>query len=140
MNTVRTCLLSVVAGILAMSSRSTLAADNLQQAADANTHFAADLLAQVTRNSADKNLFFSPSSISSALAMADAGARGATADQMNKVLHVDDLAATQAGLAEIQQRLTQPAGNAPFELSVANGLWVEKSFPLLPAYLDTTKI
>lgn len=52
----------------------------------ANSDFAFDLYARLARDHADKNLFFSPYSVSSALAMVAEGARGETADQMGKVL------------------------------------------------------
>jgi serpin B len=91
-----------------------------------NNDFAADLYVRLTKSAADKNLFLSPYSISAALAMAAQGARGKTADQMNSVLHI--LPDFQAGMAEITQALNPQ--NAPFELSVANALWVDRTFPL----------
>lgn len=50
--------------------------------------FAADLYAQLNKTNADKNIFLSPYSISAALGMTAQGARGKTADQMNKVLNI----------------------------------------------------
>jgi len=52
----------------------------------ANAGFAVDLYKQLAQEEAGKNLFFSPYSISSALAMVTEGARGETAEQMGKVL------------------------------------------------------
>jgi len=52
-----------------------------------NNAFASDLYAQLAAK--DGNLFFSPTSIQTALAMAWAGARGQTADEMAKTLHLD---------------------------------------------------
>ena len=53
--------------------------------AEGNSQFAVELYGKL-RNQPG-NLFFSPSSISTALAMTYAGARGETADQMARVLH-----------------------------------------------------
>ena len=53
--------------------------------AEGNSQFAVDLYGKL-RNQPG-NLFFSPSSISTALAMTYAGARGETAEQMARVLH-----------------------------------------------------
>src|SRR5262245_20643999 len=58
--------------------------------AKANDRFALDLLHKLSPQ-AEQNAFFSPYSVSTALAMTWAGARGQTADQMAKVLHFSDL-------------------------------------------------
>src|SRR5262245_40173443 len=50
-----------------------------------NNEFAVDLFARLQQQ--EGNLFFSPYSISTALAMTHAGARGDTAEQMARVLH-----------------------------------------------------
>jgi serine protease inhibitor len=52
----------------------------------ANSDFALDLYARLSEEAAAKNLFFSPYSVSSALALVIEGARGETAEQMGKVL------------------------------------------------------
>ncbi|NXC32291.1 SPB10 protein, partial [Campylorhamphus procurvoides] len=53
----------------------------------ANTSFALDFFKQQCQEDGDKNIFFSPLSISSALAAVYLAAKGNTADQMAKVLH-----------------------------------------------------
>jgi serine protease inhibitor len=55
-------------------------------AVTANSDFGLDLYRQLAKASPGKNLFFSPYSMSSALAMAAEGARGATAEEMGKAL------------------------------------------------------
>ena len=50
-----------------------------------NTRFAVDLYKELAVH--DGNLLFAPHCISTALAMADGGARGVTAGQMAEVLH-----------------------------------------------------
>lgn len=57
-----------------------------QQLVQANSDFAIDLYQQLAKENTDKNLFFSPYSITSALAMTTEGARGETAEQMGRVL------------------------------------------------------
>jgi serpin B len=56
----------------------------------ANSDFAFDLYKQIAKENEGKNLFFSPYSVSSALAMAAEGARGETAIEMGKVLRFPD--------------------------------------------------
>ncbi|NXJ86263.1 SPB10 protein, partial [Trogon melanurus] len=53
----------------------------------ANTSFALDFFKHECQEDGDKNILFSPLSISSALATVYLGAKGNTADQMAKVLH-----------------------------------------------------
>ncbi|NXP46112.1 SPB10 protein, partial [Heliornis fulica] len=55
----------------------------------ANTMFALDFFKHECQNDGDKNILFSPLSISSALATVYLGAKGNTADQLAKVLHFD---------------------------------------------------
>jgi len=81
------------------------------------------------------NLAFSPASISIALAMTWSGARGTTAAQMGKVLHLQGAPGTvmpEAGA--LLKALNDPARTS-YTLRVANRLFVEKTYPLLPAYL-----
>src|SRR5437867_830381 len=56
----------------------------------ANNDFACDLFRSLDKDNRGKNLFFSPYSISSALAMTLEGARGETAGEMGKVLRLPD--------------------------------------------------
>jgi serine protease inhibitor len=52
----------------------------------ANTQFSLNLFKKISEGNASGNVFFSPVSISSALAMVSLGARGNTAAQMIKVI------------------------------------------------------
>ncbi|MEJ6701391.1 MAG: serpin family protein [Akkermansiaceae bacterium] len=56
----------------------------------ANSDFAFDLYKQLAKENDGKNLFFSPYSVSGALAMTAEGARGKTAAEMGKVLRFPD--------------------------------------------------
>ena len=58
----------------------------LKHAVQANSDFAFDLYRQLSGENAGKNMFFSPYSVSSALAMTAEGARGPTAVEMGTVL------------------------------------------------------
>lgn len=97
----------------------------------AGTGFALGLYLQLAPG--DGNVFLSPYSVSSGLAVLAAGARGETARQMAATLGgtPEDLA---RGSAELSRRLG--ARDKPYELSVANALWVERSFEIRPAFSD----
>ena len=83
------------------------------------------------------NLFFSPYSISTALAMTYAGARGDTERQMAEVLHFamgqEEL---HPALREFVGDLNARAKKAGLELSVANALWGQKGYAFRDEFLD----
>ena len=102
---------------------------------DGNTAFACDLYAQL-RNSPG-NLFFSPYSVSTALAMTYAGARGNTETQMAQVLHFGkDQAQLHSAFGALQRQFNQANDQKGIELSLANALWAQKGHPFLPAFLN----
>jgi serpin B len=105
-----------------------------------DTEFALDLL----RLAADgRNVFLSPLSITTALGMAEAGARGVTRDEMAVVLH-ESLAdealhpARGALLARVNEvePLPSDAEGEPLTLRAVNVLWLQSGYPVLPSYLD----
>jgi len=103
-----------------------------------NTAFALDLYGQLRAKPG--NLFFSPYSISTALAMTYAGARGETENQMSKVLHFDkDQKPLHAAFGQLQLQLAQAGEQKGLELNIANALWSQKGHPFLPAFLDIAK-
>lgn len=85
------------------------------------------------------NLFFSPYSISSALAMAYAGAKNETAKQMAKTLYFEtDPEILHEAFAQLNKEFNGPDKKG-YELNVANMLWGQKGYNFLPAFLDSTK-
>ena len=120
---------------------SQVAPDNLNRmtAVAGNTAFAFDLYSQLRTQ--EGNLFLSPYSISTALAMAYGGARGETATQMAKAMHFGlaqeklhpAFAALESGLNAVQQK-------GQVKLAVANSLWPQKGHLFLPVYLDLCRI
>lgn len=81
-----------------------------------------------------KNFFFSPYSISSAFAMTLAGAKGATALEMQDVLHFP--VGFSPVIGELNEYLTKGDKAKPGEtqLALANAVWVQQQLPLLPAF------
>jgi len=104
-----------------------------------NSVFAFELY-QKLRSPAEENLFFSPYSVSTALAMVYAGAHGETQRQMEKALRFSlgqeklhpAFAELQNGLNELQE-----AGN--FALHIANSLWPQQDYTFLDKYLSLAK-
>jgi len=112
----------------------------LASLASSNNAFACDLYAQL--KGTEGNLFFSPFSVSSALAMAYAGAKGDTADQMRKVLRFPASSAeTHAGFAALLKHFAKVKRKGNVQLNIANSLWPQKNTeaPLLESYLALVK-
>ncbi len=73
------------------------------------------------------NLFFSPFSISTALSMTAEGAGGKTLEEMRNTLELsNDSSANRQGFESLLDSLN--AKNASYNLSVANAIWIEKTF------------
>lgn len=85
------------------------------------------------------NLFISPYSISSALAMVYGGARGETAEQMNSKLHFGGPEATHPAFSHLRKKLNTIQEKDLVQLSVANSLWPQADYTFLPGYLSLTK-
>jgi serpin B len=84
------------------------------------------------------NLFFSPYSISSALGMAYAGARGATEQQMASVLRLlSDQTPVHASFAALNNILNGGSIARPYQLSVANAIWGAKGVRFRTDFLET---
>jgi serpin B len=84
------------------------------------------------------NLFFSPESISTALAMAYAGARGNTASEMAKALHFT-LPSDQLHPAMGALLRDLNAAHSDYQLNVANALWAQQGYTFLDQFLDLLK-
>jgi serine protease inhibitor len=103
-----------------------------------NNRFAVELLGQVRDQPG--NLFFSPSSISTALAMTYAGARTETAREMAKALHFTlPQERLHPAFASMIQALESGASKGGYRLSVANRLWGQKGYHYRPEFLATTR-
>jgi len=106
----------------------------------ANNQFAVDLYGQLSKERPGKNLFFSPTSISVALAMTAAGARGQTAAEMVQTLHLaGNLPQANAAYHKLLERWNTDANDRGYQLRVANRLWGQKEVPFLASYLTLTR-
>jgi serpin B len=112
--------------------------------AKGQTAFAIDLYGRLKAGGG--NVLFSAYSIQTALAMVRSGARGRTAVQMGRVLHLPPEEVPEAWKALVAEVTTPPAvrvpggpkdvSNTAYTLSVANALWAQKGYPIVPAYRD----
>jgi len=101
-------------------------------------HFAFDLLKQFFNQSEyNENLFYSPYSIFTALAMAYEGAKGNTADEMADVLNIEQ--DNTSFHQYVHYLYTQFNGNEEYNIHTANALWSQYDFPILSEYVETVE-
>jgi serine protease inhibitor len=113
-----------------------LAAADRTTVVEGNNVFAVALYERLRNQSG--NLFFSPESISTALAMAYAGARGGTASEMAKTLHFT-LPAEKLHPAMGALLRDLNAAHEGYQLSVANALWAQQGYTFLDDFLNLLK-
>lgn len=119
-------------------SAETKNSSDMKSVVDGNTTFALNLYSKL--KDAEGNLFFSPYSISTALAMTYAGARGNTEKQMAHVLHFTlEQDKLHPAFASIEARYKTIQEEGDVQLSVANALWPQKDYVFLKDYLELTK-
>ena len=110
-----------------------------------NTEFSFDLYQELAAaGSGNDNLFLSPFSISQALAMTYAGARGNTAVEMADTLHFSLLdARLHPAWNELDLTLASRGENAQasdgqgFRLHIVNSIWGQDGYPFEAPFLDT---
>ncbi len=133
---------SVVKGDMPRVTSPNVAQTQLSDLVKGNSSFAFALYQQLKKNSAG-NLFYSPYSISTALAMTYAGAAGNTLKQMGSALH---FTLPQAQLHPAFNQLAldlasrgqnaKGAGGKSFSLNINNALWGQQNFTIQPAFLN----
>ena len=135
---IRSLLLVGFAFGFAFTGRSTGAAEASTAVVKGNNQFAVDLYARL-KDKTLGNLFLSPYSISTALAMTYAEAAGQTEKQMAEVLHftVPELQLHEA-MASLRTSLLADARKG-YQLRVANRLWGQKGYEFLPEFLQITR-
>ncbi|MBX3209999.1 MAG: serpin family protein [Labilithrix sp.] len=96
---------------------------------------------------ADEDIFLSPHSISTALAMTYAGARGETAAEMKKALHFalpDDRLHTAFNYLDLalasRGKNAEGKDGKPFRLVVTNSIWGQRGTRFEAPFLDTLAI
>ncbi|XP_031214143.1 leukocyte elastase inhibitor [Mastomys coucha] len=109
----------------------------MEQLSSANTLFALELFHTLNESNPTGNIFFSPFSISSALAMVTLGAKGGTAAQLSKTLHFDSVEDIHSQFQSLNAEVSKRG--ASHTLKLANRLYGEKTYNFLPEYLTSTQ-
>ena len=142
----------VSANSLAMDNQTAKENMNKNIIVEGNNKFALELFAKL--QSTKGNLFFSPYSISTALAMAHAGARNETESQMAGVLHfpvsvnrrtdsspksLPDRQQFASSFGNIIKDMNNRGEKGGYDLTVANALWGQKNYGFLEEFLKLIK-
>ncbi|HEY7942126.1 MAG TPA: serpin family protein, partial [Candidatus Limnocylindrales bacterium] len=113
-------------------------------AASAINAFGLELFRVTAGEQGNKNVVISPASIALALSMAQLGARGPTADQMDAVLHSLVAAGEVGPIDSLDQTLASrtgtfkdaQGGDHQVVLKIANAPFGQRDLAIEPAYLD----
>jgi len=99
-----------------------------------NNQFTFDLYSELRKEKG--NIFFSPYNISTCLAMTYEGARGKTAEEMQRVFHFPVAnEERRAAFVAIYNQINEPS--AEYNLSMANALWAQNDYKFLEEYINT---
>jgi len=141
--------IAISANLLAMDNQTAKESMNEKIIVDGNNKFALELFTKL--QSTKGNLFFSPYCISTALAMAHAGARNETESQIAGVLHfpvsANGRTDTSSKFLLDKQQFASSFGNiikdlnnrgqrGGYTLTVANALWGQKNYGFLEDFLQ----
>ncbi len=107
--------------------------EGIQEVVNANNQFAFDLYSELNKDGIS-NIFYSPYSISTALAMTYEGAKSQTAEEIKSVFHFPESNILRPNFAAIYNGINE--GNEAYELKTGNALWVQHDYPFLEDYTD----
>src|ERR1043165_5345593 len=137
-NAMRALLAVMLTAVIAPSVQAQQPDRQIEALVQGNTEVAFSLHKKLVEG--DNNAFYSPYSISTALAMTYAGARNNTAAEMKKVLHFDlDAQKLHPAYARLIAEIEGQGKNRPFQLSIANRLWGQKDYGFLKPFLGIAR-
>ena len=113
--------------------------EGIKEVITANNQFAIDMYQQINGqpDQADKNVFFSPYSLSTAMAMLYAAAEGETKAQIQKTFHYPAPAILNPNSAALYNQFNKP--NPDYKLATVNDLWMQQGLTLNKSYADTVQ-
>ena len=105
----------------------------------ANNQFAIAMYQQINGqpDQADKNVFFSPYSLSTVMAILYAAAEGETKAQIQKTFHYPAPAILNPNSAALYNQFNKP--NPDYKLATVNDLWMQQGLTLNKSYADTVQ-
>jgi len=132
------CANGSVASLTTKADDSKSTPEGVNKIINSNNQFAFDLYLKLKDVSEynESNIFFSPYSISTALAMTYEGAKGETAEEIQSVFYFpEDKNIRQPSFAKIYNQINKV--DKKYELHTANALWAQKDYKFLEEYINT---
>ena len=113
--------------------------DGIEKVTTANNQFAVDMYQQINGHTgqADDNVFFSPYSLSTAMAMLYAAAEGETKAQIQKTFYYPSMDVLNPNSAALYNQFNKP--NPDYKLATVNDLWMEQGLTPTKSYVDTVQ-
>ncbi len=113
--------------------------EGISAVVNANNQFAVTMYQQLNGQSkqVDANVFFSPYSLTSAIAMLYAAAEGNTKAQIQKTFYYPSLPILNPNSAALYNQFNKPSPN--YKLNTINDLWLQQGRTPNQAYIDTVK-
>lgn len=113
--------------------------DGIEKVTTANNQFAVDMYRQINGHTgqADDNVFFSPYSLSTAMAMLYAAAEGETKAQIQKTFYYPSMDVLNPNSAALYNQFNKP--NPDYKLATVNDLWMEQGLTPTKSYVDTVQ-
>ena len=112
--------------------------EGIAEVVTANNQFAIDMYQQINKPpQSDDNVFFSPYSLSTAMAMLYAAAEGETKAQIQKTFHYPTPAILNPNSAALYNQFNKP--NTDYRLATVNDLWMQQGLTPTKSYIDTVQ-
>ena len=113
--------------------------EGIAEVVTANNQFAIDIYQQINGQpqQVDKNVFFSPYSLSTAMAMLYAAAKGETKAQIQKTFHYPTPAILNPNSAALYNQFNK--SNPDYKLATVNDLWMQQGLTPTKSYIDTVQ-
>ena len=113
--------------------------DGIKKVITANNQFAVAMYRQINGHTgqADDNVFFSPYSLSTAMAMLYAAAEGETKEQIQKTFYYPSMDVLNPNSAALYNQFNKP--NPDYKLATVNDLWMEQGLTPTKSYVDTVQ-
>jgi serpin B len=102
----------------------------------ANTRFGFKLFSEILKQDSKENVFVSPSSVATALAMTYNGANGSTKQAIAKTLEFQGMTLEEINQSQANLRTVLENADPKVQLSIANSLWANQNLTFNPDFIQ----